>query len=443
MYVSLALASPAKASIWSEDLKLKIDANVDLYFKNQSQVGLVVGVIRGNEIHFWSYGEKVKGAGIRPDADTFFEIGSITKTYTATLLALEVEKGTVSLQDPIERFWKDLKGTDAGKITLQELASHTSGLPRMPTNFVMMDLENPYKNYDAALLTEFLKSYKATAPGPHPHAYSNIGLGLLGFVLSEKLNGKSYADYLETNLLNPSGLRDTKTKLDPVAQPNFAQGHDTFFSFVPFWDLNVLDGAGVLKASARDLLRYLELNMNADSSLIGRAMSLAQTQLFPTTSKAVTVGLAWESRPFGRYNVIQHGGATGGYRADLMFDKNEKLGAVVLSNTDFKPACVLAPVFEAECEIPKFQQLNMSTVPKLIGTFESAAIGLKAEVFFKNGQLGILAEGQAPLRLWAKSAFEYTIPDAKVDITFTSSAAGIVDQFEFKQAGQAFLFERR
>lgn len=440
LFAGVGLAS---ASSWSDDLKLKIDANVDLHFQNGSQVGLVVGVIRGNEIHFWSYGEKFRGAGVLPDADTFFEIGSITKTYTATLLALEVEKGTVSLQDPIERFWKELQGTDAGKITLQELASHTSGLPRMPTNFVMTDPANPYKSYDAVLLTEFLKSYKPTAPGPYPHAYSNVGLGVLGYILAEKINGLSFADYLEANLLKPLDLRETKTRIDPAVQPNFAQGYDTFFSLVPFWDLNVMDGAGVLKTSARDLLRFLELNMNADSSLIGRAMSLAQTQLFPTASKTGTVGLVWESRTFGRYNVIQHGGATGGFRADLMFDKREKLGAVVLSNTDLVPVCVLAPVFEAECEIPKYQPINTTTVSKLIGNFESKAIGIKAEVLLKYGQLGLLIDGQVPVRLWAKSALEYTIPDGKVEITFTTSATGTVDSFELKQGGQTYLFERR
>ena len=406
-------------------------------------MGLVVGVIRGNEIHFWSYGEKNRGSGIKPDADTFFEIGSITKTYTATLLALEVEKGTVSLQDPIELFWKELQETEAGKITLQELASHTSGLPRMPSNFVMTDPENPYKNYDAVLLTEFLKNYKAASPGPYPHAYSNVGLGVLGYILAEKINGLSYADYLETNLLKPLGLRETKTRVDPAVQPNFAQGYDTFFSLVPFWDLNVLDGAGALKASARDLLRYLEFNMNADSSLIGRAMNLAQAQLFATASKPRTVGLGWESRSFGRYNVIEHAGATGGYRADLMFDKTEKLGAIVLSNTDLVPVCVLEPVFGVACEIPKFQSVSAAVAGKLVGKFESAAIGLKAEIILRNGQLGVVPEGQSQLRLFAKSQFEYAVPDAKVDVVFIPSASAAVDQFELKQSGQTYLFERR
>jgi len=438
----LFVVGPVNASVWSDELKLKIDENVRLHFQKESQVGIVVGVIKGNETHFWSYGEKERGSGKTIDPDTYFEMGSITKTFTATLLSMEVLKGAVALQDPISLYWKELEGLDAGKITLQELASHTSGLPRMPTNFVMSDPLDPYKDYDASLLLQFLKDFKQSAKGPYPYAYSNVGIGLLGYLLSEKLNSKTFSDYLETNLLKPLGLRKTKTSL-AVANLNFsAQGYDSFFSLMPFWNLNVLEGAGVLKTTARDLLRYLEFNMNADTSLIGRAMSLAHTQLFPSDTAGTTVGLVWSGTKLGKHDVLAHGGATGGYRANLVFDKSEKLGAIVLSNTDVAPSCMLAPVFEVACEIPAYRAVSTATQAKLIGKFEAAAIGLQAEVFSQNGQLGIHPVGQPRLRLWAKTDFEYFIPDAKAEIIFQLSTSGEVDQFELKQGGQTFLFKR-
>lgn len=432
----------ASASVWSDDLKIKIDENVKLHFQNESQVGIVVGVIKGNETHFWSYGERERGSGKNVDPDTYFEMGSITKTFTATLLSMEVLKGTVALQDPISRYWKELEGLDSGKITLQELASHTSGLPRMPTNFLMSDPLDPYKDYDSGLLLQFLKDFKQSAKGPYPYAYSNVGIGLLGYLLSEKLNSKTFADYLETHLLSPLGLQRTKTSM-AAANSNFsAQGYDSFFSLMPFWNLNVLEGAGVLKTTARDLLRYLEFNMNADSSLIGRAMSLAHIQLFPSDTAGTTVGLVWSATKLGRYDVLTHGGATGGYRANLVFDKSEKLGAIVLSNTDVAPSCLLAPVFEVACEIPTYKAVSTATQAKLIGKFEASAIGLQAEVFSQSGQLGIHPVGQPRLRLWAKSDLEYFIPDAKAEIIFQLSASGEVDQFELRQGGQTFLFKR-
>lgn len=432
----------ASASPWADEVKLKVDENVKLHFANESQVGLVVGVVKGSETHFWSYGEAELRSGRPVDADTYFEMGSITKTFTATLLAMEVLSGNVALQDPVSKFWKELEGLDAGKITLQELASHTSGLPRMPTNFVMSDPLDPYKDYDANLLFQFLKDFRQAVPGPYLYAYSNVGIGLLGYLLAEKLNSLSYADYLESSLLKPLALSNTKTKLAASNFDSAAKGYDSFFSLVPFWNLNVLEGAGVLKTTARDLLKFLEINMNTDLSLIGRAMSLAQNQLFPSDVAGTTVGLVWSGMSLGRYNVLAHGGATGGYRANLIFDKSEKLGAVVLSNTDISPTCILAPVFEVPCEVPVYQVVKPATQGILVGKFEAAAIGLKAEVFVEGGKLGIHPEGQTRLRLWAKSELEYYIPDAKAEVIFQKSGLGAVEQFELKQGGQTFVFKR-
>ncbi len=422
----------AKASTWSEELKTKIDANVEKHFLNESQVGLVVGVMKDREIHFWSYGEKVRGGSAPPDADTFFEMGSITKTYTATLLALEVLKGTLRLEDSVERFWPELKGTDAGKITFQELASHTSGLPRMPDNFAPADLLNPYKDYDETRLSEFLKGFKQTQPGPHAYAYSNVGLGMLGYILAQKLNSQSYRDYLAANLLNPLGLHSTKAELAQQDLANAAQGHDSFFSPMPFWNLNVLEPAGVLKTTARDLLRFLGFNMTTDSGLIGQAMQLAQTQR-----------LAWRSTQLGRHLVLTHGGATGGYRANLVFDASEKLGAVVLSNTDVAPICLLAPVFDVPCEIQKYKSLTASAQARLVGSFDAVEIGLSAEVFVEGGQMGIYPKGQSRLKLWPQSDFEFSIPDAQAIVVFKPAVDGVVDEFELRQNGQTFTFKRR
>ncbi|MDZ4083252.1 MAG: serine hydrolase domain-containing protein, partial [Bdellovibrionales bacterium] len=326
--------------------------------------------------------------------------------------------------------------------TLQELASHTSGLPRMPTNFMMSDPLDPYKDYDAVLLLQFLKDFKQAAPGPYLYAYSNVGIGLLGYLLAEKLNSQTYSDYLEIALLRPLGLSHTKTKLI-AANSNFAaKGHDSFYSLVPFWNLNVLEGAGVLKTTARDLLNYLKFNMDPDSSLIGRAMALAHDQLFPSDVSGTTVGLVWSGMPLGRYKVLAHGGATGGYRANLIFDKAEKLGAIVLSNTDITPTCILAPVFDVPCEVPVYPVVRPEIQAKLVGKFEASSIGLKADVFVEGGKLGIHPDGQPRLRLWAKSEMEYFIPDAKAEIIFQSSISGEIDQFELKQGGQSFIFKR-
>jgi CubicO group peptidase (beta-lactamase class C family) len=443
LLIILTSTSFAQASPWSDALKARLDSVVQRNFENKSQVGLVVGVVSGNETHIWGYGERKLGERETPDGNTYFEMGSITKTYTATLLAEEVLLGRVRLESPVKSLWPELKGTDAGEITLEQLATHSSGLPRMPDNFAPVDPLNPYKDYDEGKLLDFLQRFRQTKKPPYEYSYSNVGMGLLGFLLAKKLHRQSFADYLAENLLQPLGLNDTKTALTESDLARAAQGYGNFFQLFPFWELNVLSPAGVLKTTASDLLKYVQFNMGEGDGLLNRAASLAHQARAPTDQEGFRIGLAWESGKLGDHQILTHSGATGGYRANLAFDEKEKLGVVVLSNTDMNPHCVVSVAFGAACEVERWVSVSPRWQQKLVGTYHSKAMGIDADVFQQSGFLGLRVSGEPLMRLWAKSDLAYEIPDAAAKLTFQFDKAGRVDRFTLKQGGDEVEFLRR
>lgn len=136
--------------------------------ESKKSVGILVGVLTPEGRSFASYGGVSKG-GARPNAETMFEIGSITKVFTALLLAEMVERGEVAIDDPVAKYLPDtvnVPSRNGRAITLADLTTHTSGLPRVPSNMDSTSLDNPYADYDAAKLYSFLSGY--TLPEPRP-----------------------------------------------------------------------------------------------------------------------------------------------------------------------------------------------------------------------------------------------------------------------------------
>lgn len=427
----------AFASDWSDRVKEKLDQNMAKNFQNQSQVGVVVGVKKGAEIYFWSYGKRVRGGGELPTPDTFFEMGSITKTYTATLLAREVVAGTLALPDSVEKLWPELSGTDAGKITLEQLATHHSGLPRMPENFSASDDLDPYRDFDDQKLFNYLKSFRQETPGPYPYVYSNLAVGLLGYLLSQKLHGLPYSAYLDQTLLQPLRLTDTKTSITPADQNRAAQGYDSFFSEIPFWNLNVLEGAGVLKTTARDLLAYANAQMHPGQDLLGQAISLTQQKRADSDQPGVGVGLIWGLTEISGHKIINHNGATGGYRANFIAAPGEDLAAIVLSDTDSSPRCALAPIFDLPCEVPQWQNIDPHDQEKFLGQFYNADLKWTISALNHRGFFALQLEGQTPTRLWARSVNRYEIPEQGITVDFSP------ESFNLRMDNADYLFLRK
>ena len=161
------------------------------------------------------------------------------------------------------------------QITLADLATQSSGLPRLPTNMPVANPANPYADYTAGLLYQFLDGYQLTRDPGQAYEYSNLGVGLLGYALARAGHG-SYESLLRTRILTPLGMGATGITLTEDMRSRLAPGHDAAGQAVPNWDLSVLAGAGGLRSNVNDLLTFLAANLDTRRGPLARACALAR-----------------------------------------------------------------------------------------------------------------------------------------------------------------------
>jgi CubicO group peptidase (beta-lactamase class C family) len=321
--------------------------------------GLVVGLIANDQRSVYGFGTVIDDNNNPPDGDTIYEIGSITKVFTAALLAVIVSQGLLSLDDQVRELVPQLSHLPP-EITLRSLASHTSGLPKMPLNFTRsfrQDRQNPFAAYTTDDLLEYLVKYK---PKPslesaiRPPSYSNIGMALLGYILGQKL-GTSYEEALITKICEPLELPDTLISLTPEQQTRLAEPHKASGKPGHNWDMPGFAGAGALRSTANDQLKFLAANLGSLDSEISDAMQACleiSSAAFPPPGRLYRVlktlsrkgqdtshyeqnmGLGWHigSLSGGGQRVFWRHGATDGYLCFLGFVKESQIGALVLAN---------------------------------------------------------------------------------------------------------------
>jgi D-alanyl-D-alanine-carboxypeptidase/D-alanyl-D-alanine-endopeptidase len=296
-------------------------------------VGIVVGIVNacGNEI--FSYGKTALSGGQDVDENTVFEIGSIGKLFTALLLAEMVQRGEVSFEDPIEAFLPSnvtVPTYNGESIKLIDLATHTSGLDIIPENLSPADENNPYADYTVEQLYEALASTSLDHATGTQYEYSNLGMGLLGHILSLH-SGLSYEDLVIALIANELGMPDTRVHLTAGMQNRLATGYRDGEAF-PLWDIPTLAGAGALRSTVRDMLTFLAANLGLKDTPLYTAMQITHSPRFPVNA-SMQVALAWHVSEIGKIEIIEHHGATGGYWAFAGFVKETQTGVVILTNS--------------------------------------------------------------------------------------------------------------
>ncbi|HXI31681.1 MAG TPA: serine hydrolase [Vicinamibacterales bacterium] len=327
--VRAATAQPAVAPD-AEITKIIAD-RIDV---QKQSVGIVVGVIESSGRRVVSHGALAKGDARPLSGDTLFEIGSITKVFTSLLLAEAVERHEVALADPVAKYLPDTaKVPERGgrAITLQDLATHTSALPRMPTNFTPADPANPYADYSVAQLYQFLASYQLTRDIGSQYEYSNLGGGLLGHALALRAH-TDYASLVRERITAPLGMTSTAIVLSPELKARLAVGHNPALQPVANWDLPTLAGAGALRSTTNDLLTFLSANLGYTNSTLAPAMAAMLTVRRPTGSTDLEIALGWHVLKTHGREIVWHNGGTAGYRTFIGFDRAARTGVVVLSN---------------------------------------------------------------------------------------------------------------
>ena len=392
--------------------------------------GLVAAFLDGDRQRVTAYGQS-GAVNNRPlDGDTVFEIGSITKVFTALLFADMVLKGELAPDDPAAKYlpasvkMPDFEGTP---ITLMDLATYTSGLPRMPSNFAPKDPANPYIDYAAERLYDYLSNYKlAYKPGKH-YEYANLGFGLLGHIL-ELRGGKSYEELVVSRICAPLGMDDTRITLSDSMQQRLARGHNAALEPVANWEFAALAGAGALRSTANDLLKFLRMCMNPADDPVAAALKMTLSQRRPR-AKERDVSLGWFVASRFEDEVIWKSGGTGGYATFIGYSTKTRRNFILLSNAaDYDANTNTGLHFvNAAYDLPKLRR-TVPVDPNVLASYAGRYMLTPAFVLTvraDGGRLFVEATGQLEYEVFAENDtnFFYRVVDAQ--ITFDRPDTGV------------------
>lgn len=317
-------------------MKEAIDSLISPLLSKYAHIGVVVGVVDGAQTDVFGYGKISEARPVVPDGETLFEIGSITKVFTAILLASMVEEGLISLDTPLHELLPAFPNLPK-EMTLLRLATHTSGFPRLPSNLfwsAIRNLRNPYAHYSPARLYAYLARYKG-APSKPSYLYSNLGFGVLGYALGQKL-GIPYEQAVISRICEPLAMFDTRCTLTAHQQQRLATPHTAKGKPTLNWDLPTLAGAGALRSTAQDMLRFLAANLGQTSTPLRPVPDLCleiQVERPVPQSDIAGIALGWHISSLDEDKLVYwHNGGTGGYRSFTGFIKENGSGVVVLSN---------------------------------------------------------------------------------------------------------------
>lgn len=341
LIIAIIAASFVTKAGFGQDLESKIKEIVQPLLDSKKNMSFAISVydVNSETPRYFYFGQTAKDNNTPPNENTVYEIGSITKTFTTTMLVMLERDGKLKVTDPVQNYLP--AGVTAHNFSstsptqLFHLATQTSGYPRQPNNMITgtSDPKNPYKNYSETDLYIFVNNYVPDfEPGTH-YGYSNVGMGLLGNLLT-KASGKSYEELLHYYILDSLGMTMTSTKISADMQKNLAKAYNEGGEPTLNWDFDALAGAGAIKSTLSDMTKYLAFQMGKNDKMNFKdGLKLAQTRRFETDLNNTAVGLAWAiSETMWDRTVIWHNGGTGGYTSFLGFIPETNTGVVVLSN---------------------------------------------------------------------------------------------------------------
>lgn len=367
----------------------------------------------------------------------------ITKVFTALLLADMVERGEAAFDDSLS---KDLpEGTKAPErggqsFTLEHLANHTSGLPRLPANMKLDDMSDPYANYTSEHLFEFLSQHELRRDIGAKYEYSNLGAGLLGELLSRRA-GISYEALVKQRISTPLGRGRTATTLSPEMKAQLATGHGNDLEPVANWTFQAIAGAGALRSNVNDMLTFVAANLGYTGSPLKPAMASLRAVRTPTGIPTMEIARGWHILVKDDKEVFWHNGGTAGYRSIIGFSPKTGVGMVVLSNTSISVDDIGQHLLDSSHPLsePSKKRDAISVNPKLfeglVGRYQLAPKFILT-VTAEDGHLFVQATGQPKAEVFAESETKYFYKVVDAQITFDTDADGRATGLTLHQNGQ-------
>lgn len=316
----LSCEQPPETILTSNPLVSDLDQDVDevvrAYMQDPDHVGVSVAVWQNGQAHVYGYGETAKGNTTLPNEHTIFEIGSISKTFTAAMLTEVLAERGLSVETPVRLLIPSDIPTlekDGQEILVKHLLNHSSGLPRLPDDLAKgYDKRNPYVHYDSTRVYAFLKQYELKRKPGVEFEYSNLAMGLAGLII-ERLTGSSYDQNLSARIAQPLGL--TQTSISVAAGSDFAKGYNKQGREVSYWDMTGVKGAGAIRADAWDLLLYGKAQLGGAPAPLDSVFTRCHEATF--TQEAFSMGLGWFLIEVNGKSCWFHDGGTGGFSSFL------------------------------------------------------------------------------------------------------------------------------
>jgi CubicO group peptidase (beta-lactamase class C family) len=358
---------------------------------DHGDAGMVVALVDKEGTRIFSAGKQGNGTDKAVDADTFFEIGSCTKTFTALLLQEMARRGEVKLDDPVEKYLPPnvkVPSRDGKPITLANLAAQDSGLPFNATNHKGRDWYERFASYTVADMYEFLSGYTLPQDPGAAYRYSNIGMAVLGHALALKA-GKDYESLVRERICRPLHMDNTLVNVPPELKSRMARGHDERLKPTPDLEIATLAGAGALRSTVTDLVKYVSANIGVTPSELTPLMQAMQVIRHRGFSyEWGNTAMPWIDH--SAYNppgseLLGHGGGTGGFATFIGFDKLQHRGIVILSNQERIHSSMLGWRILQRAPLEHLDPANMQAIHLICGTGIIIELDKKTKALLANG----------------------------------------------------------
>jgi len=427
----------------AQPLEDQIGRLVVPYVENEVVVGMTIGVVHQGKSSVFNFGRLSADDSRQPDGDTIYEIGSVSKVFTGILLADAVERGRVKLDQPAGELLPSgvtMPSHDERAITLQDLSTHVSGLPRLPDNLKIEDAENPYAAYTVKNMYAFLSDHNLSRSPGEKSEYSNLGVGLLGHLLARQAD-TTYEQLLRDRIAKPLDMANTTITLNKQQRSRLAPPHLGYGQASSNWDVPALAGAGAIRSTGKDMLKFVQADLDPPAGEIGKAMQLAwQVHQQPLEKGQFAMGLGWLVAHDGQ--TRWHNGQTGGYHAVVYVNRQLEVGVVLLTNTstgevDRLAEQIVQTLAGAKVEPRKFEK-PVAVDPKLleryVGKYQLVP-GMDFTVTTKKGKLFVGLTGQPVIEVFPRSETEWYYKVVKATLAFDVDSNGTCTAVELFQNG--------
>lgn len=437
--------------VYASDKAKEINELLNFYInKHKPGIGAVIAVVEGNNTSIYTKGVVNSSSNQALSEEHIFEIGSVSKTITGLLLANMVNSGEVELTDSINQYLPDngKVNTENGQdITLLELATHSSGLPRVPNNLKNSMKMGPFSTYTKGDLYQFLRQYKKDDRLENKSLYSNLGFGLLGHVLSLAAN-KSYEQLVTERIFQPLDM--VSSHITPNESQVLLQATPHGSDLIPTtrWKMPVFEAAGAINSNLHDMRRYLIANMNAlkKGSPLGKDLHFAQQVRTNFGENGKQIGLSWIVNTENNTTYHWHNGSTGGFRSFIGFNHMKDIGIVILTNSriamdELGHALLrgqLSELTKTKLPIVDISELEVS---KLTGKYQLSPNAI-LDVTNKKNQLFIQITDQKNLPVYPTSETRFSYDVLNAEIEFFMDQKSKVTSLTLFQNGQKMKAEK-